>query len=72
MDHACSDEMLAQAVARANAALPDYARAHVWMRLPEPFTPSNGLLTTNGRLRRDAIVARYGQVLTELAAEQGT
>jgi long-subunit acyl-CoA synthetase (AMP-forming) len=50
---------LAAAVAQANEALPDYARIHHWTRLDQPFTPGNGLLTANGRPRRDAIVERY-------------
>lgn len=44
---------------KANSSLPDYAQAHRWTRLAEPFTAANGLLTANGRPRRDAIVARY-------------
>ncbi|KQN40075.1 long-chain acyl-CoA synthetase [Pseudomonas sp. Leaf48] len=55
----CPDEQLAAAVAQANEALPDYARIHHWTRLDQPFTPGNGLLTANGRPRRDAIVERY-------------
>ena len=55
----CSDAQLAAAVAAANSGLPDYAQVHVWTRLQEPFTAANGLLTANGRPRRDAIVARY-------------
>ena len=55
----CSDAQLATAVAAANAGLPDYAQVHAWTRLQEPFTAANGLLTANGRPRRDAIVARY-------------
>ncbi len=71
LDPGCRDELLAAAVARVNASLPDYARVHVWMRLSEPFTAANGLLTMNGRLRRDEIRARYGTTLAELAAEPG-
>ena len=55
----CSDAQLAAAVAEANSGLPDYAQVHRWTRLTHPFTAANGLLTTNGRPRRDAIVARY-------------
>ncbi|MCD7037199.1 AMP-binding protein [Pseudomonas sp. MAFF 311095] len=55
----CSDSQLAAAVAQANVGLPDYAQVHRWTRLAEPFTATNGLLTANGRPRRDAIVARY-------------
>ena len=55
----CSDAELEAAVAAANAGLPDYARAHRWLRAEAPFTPANGLLTANGRLRRAALAAHY-------------
>ena len=61
----CPDEELAAAVAQANEALPDYAQVHHWTRLDQPFTAANGLLTANGRPRRDAIVERYRAQLTE-------
>ncbi len=61
----CTDEELAAAVAQANEALPDYAQVHHWTRLDQPFTAANGLLTANGRPRRDAIVERYRAQLTE-------
>lgn len=46
------------AVARANAALPEYARIQEW-RSVAPFSATEGLLTGNGRLRRAAIASRY-------------
>lgn len=55
----CTDQQLAAAVAQANAALPDYAQVHHWSRLEQPFSAANGLLTANGRPRRDAIVTHY-------------
>lgn len=61
----CTDDELALAVSEANATLPDYAQVHHWTRLNQPFTPANGLLTANGRPRRDAIVERYRAQLTE-------
>jgi len=61
----CTDAQLAAAVAEANHALPDYAKVHHWTRLEQPFTHANGLLTANGRPRRDAIVERYRTSLTE-------
>ena len=61
----CTDAELAATVAEANKALPDYAQVHQWTRLPCPFTNANGLLTANGRPRRDAIVAQYHAQLTE-------
>ncbi len=66
----CADEELAAAVAQANEALPDYAQVHHWTRLDQPFTPANGLLTANGRPRRDAIVERYRAQLTESALSE--
>jgi long-subunit acyl-CoA synthetase (AMP-forming)/pyrroloquinoline quinone (PQQ) biosynthesis protein C len=52
------DADLAQAVAAANARLPAYARVAAWREVA-PFTPLNGQLTGNARLRRDAIASAY-------------
>jgi long-subunit acyl-CoA synthetase (AMP-forming) len=69
LDPNCSDETLAATVAQANAQLPDYAQVHAWQRLSTPFTADNGLLTSNGRLRREAILSRYRDALSELVTE---
>lgn len=45
----------------ANLTLPDYARVRAWIRAAEPFSAVNGLATTNGRLRRDALFAAYAE-----------
>jgi len=66
----CTDAELAAAVAEANEALPDYAQVHQWTRLSQPFTAANGLLTANGRPRRDAIIAQYRTQLTESATSE--
>jgi len=55
----CSDGEVDAAIAAANALLPDYARVQRWLRADAPFTPANGLLTANGRLRRAALAERY-------------
>ncbi len=52
------DAELGAAVAAANALLPAYAQVTHW-RETAHFTPSNGQLTGNGRLRRDAIATAY-------------
>ncbi|MFO0523289.1 MAG: AMP-binding protein [bacterium] len=57
---------LAAAVARVNATLPDYARIGGWVVAAAPFTPADGQLTPNGRLRREAILARHGAGLQAL------
>lgn len=69
LDSNCADQTLAAAVQQANQALPDYAQVHAWKRLPEPFTPINELLTSNGRLRREAILSRYRDTLSELITD---
>ena len=56
-----TDLQIADAVAQANQTLPDYARVHGWTRLDHPFTTANGMATANGRPRREAILAHYGQ-----------
>ena len=56
---ACSDAELDAVVAAVNSRLPDYARAHHWLRADEPFTAMNGLATPNGRLRREALFQHY-------------
>ncbi|WP_110708257.1 AMP-binding protein [Salinicola sp. CR57] len=58
-----NDRQIEDAVASANARLPDYARVSLWQR-STPFTTQNGLATANGRLRRDALNAHYHTWLT--------
>jgi len=57
---AMSDAALHVEVQRANARLPDYARVGAWIRADAPFSAATGTLTSNGRVRRDAVWARYG------------
>lgn len=63
-------EAIASAIAQANSQLPDYARVEAWLRADGPFTPDNGQLTLNGRLRRDAILAAYGARIDQLYEEE--
>lgn len=51
-------EEMDRAVNAVNATLPDYARIGHWTRVA-PFTHREGLLTGNGRLRRDQILRAY-------------
>ena len=55
-----------RAVARANTRLPGYAQVRRWAAFPEPPTATNGLLTANGRLRRNEIVARHRELIESL------
>lgn len=59
-------QQIERAVAAANARLPSYAQVRAWIDLPEPLSFSNGLLTANGRPRRDVIAARYAATIDAL------
>jgi long-subunit acyl-CoA synthetase (AMP-forming) len=54
----CTPADLDAAIASVNATLPDYARIRQWRRA-QPFSPANGQLTGNGRLRRAQILTQY-------------
>ena len=58
-----SDAALAQAVAGANAELPDYARVLRWTRGQAPFTTDAGMATANGRPQRAAILQLHAAAL---------
>ena len=47
----------------ANQLLPDYARIGRWHVLAKPFSVSDGLLTANGRPRRDQIIEFYRSLI---------
>jgi len=49
-----------------NAGLPHYKQIRAFHVLPEPFSVENGLLTTMGKLKRDAISARYAAEIEKL------
>jgi long-chain acyl-CoA synthetase len=52
-------EAVAAALENLNADLPHYRRVHNFQVLEEAFTIEKGLLTANGKLKRDAITARF-------------
>lgn len=54
-----SAEQVAQAIAQVNQQLPDYAQVGDVVFADQPFSPHNGQLTANGRLKRDVIAAAY-------------
>lgn len=63
-------DILAADIERVNARLPDYARIRDWLVADQPFLPSNGLLTWNGRLRRQQIAELYQDRLDRLYQEE--
>jgi long-chain acyl-CoA synthetase len=56
---------------RMNAQLPHYQQIRAFHVEKEPFTIENGLLTANGKLRRDAIAARFEAEIRELYRRKG-
>nr|WP_315392942.1 AMP-binding protein [uncultured Duganella sp.] len=58
-------DRIAEAVARANLDLPDYAQVRRWT-LAAPFTPANGQATANGRPRRAVIHQQYAPQIAAL------
>ena len=54
-----SNQMLDQAIQKANSRMPDYARIQHWCRAEEPFSLKNEMLTDNGKLRRNAIQQQF-------------
>jgi long-chain acyl-CoA synthetase len=54
------------AIDQANTELPHYRQVRNFVVLKEPFTPENGLLTANGKLRRDAINARFADEIEQM------
>jgi long-chain acyl-CoA synthetase len=51
-----------------NQDLPHYKRIRAFHLSPEPFSVENGLLTANGKLKRDAIAARFCSEIDEIYA----
>jgi long-subunit acyl-CoA synthetase (AMP-forming) len=62
-------ERIADAVARANRTLPEYARIGSWHAVP-PFTAGNGLATGNGRPLRERIHERHAAEIATLCIRQ--
>ena len=49
-----------------NQQLPHYKRVRAFHLCEEPFTVENGLLTVNGKLKREAIANRYREQIGTL------
>ena len=54
---------------RVNAPLPHYRKIRRFHVAQELFTIENGLLTANGKLRRDAIAARFAAEIERMYAK---
>jgi long-chain acyl-CoA synthetase len=54
------------AIEHVNGDLPHYKQIRAFVILPEPLSTENGLLTTNGKLKRDAIATRFAAEIEQL------
>ncbi len=63
-----SRENAQAAINLVNATLPHYRQVRAFHIVPEPFTIESGLLTANGKLRRDVIAARFANDISEMYA----
>lgn len=61
-----SENTLIRALEQVNVSLPDYARIARFVMVPAPFRAIDGLLTGNGRPRREAILSRYQAAIDEV------
>ncbi len=62
-------EKVEQAVEAVNSDSPHYKRIRAFSLHKEPFTVDNGLLTTNGKLKRDRIAERLRDEIEKLYRE---
>ncbi len=64
------NEKIQAAIDQANGGLPHYKQIRKFHVVADPFTIENGLLTANGKLKRDAIAARYASEIDALYASK--
>ncbi len=64
---------MAQAeIARLNASLPHYRQIRAFHIEPRPLTLESGLLTANGKLRRDAVAAHFRDAVESMYCKKPT
>jgi len=56
-------------IERLNATLPHYRKIRTFHAVRDSFTIENGLLTANGKFKRDAIAARYDREIEQMYAK---
>lgn len=60
------------AVDAINPDLPHYRQIRNFTILPEPFTVERGMLTANGKLKRDAVAKRYDAEINSMYARKAS
>jgi long-chain acyl-CoA synthetase len=63
---AITREQTQTALDAVNAGLPHYKQIRAFHLQPEPFSIDNGLLTANGKLKRDLIASRFKNEIDEM------
>ena len=61
-----TDQQIQSAIETVNASQPHYKQVRAFHIVPEPFTMESGLLTTMGKLKRDAITQRFAAEIEAL------
>jgi long-chain acyl-CoA synthetase len=61
-----TDARIQSAIENVNAGQPHYKQIRAFHIVPEPFTIESGLLTTMGKLKRDAITVRFANDIDAL------
>lgn len=61
-----SSEQIQSALEAMNSGLPHYKQVRAFCVIRDPFTVESGLLTTMGKLKRDAIAARFAGEIESL------
>ncbi len=67
----CARTSVEPVLEQFNQDLPHYKRIRAFHLSPDAFTVENGLLTANGKLKRDAIAARFRSAIDEMYAPEG-
>jgi len=60
------DAKIQAAIDLVNDGLPHYKQVRAFCKLADAFTIESGLLTANGKLKRDAIAARYAPEIEQM------
>ena len=60
------EDQVQAALDAVNAELPHYKQVRAFHVSPEPFTIENGLLTANGKFKRDLIAERFKSQIEEM------
>lgn len=69
---AVAGERVQAALDSVNAALPHYKQVRGFHICSEPFSIENGMLTANGKLKRDVIASRYREEIEALYGGKST